>query len=819
MKKLLIALCTLLPALLWPCVLRADDNIPHAAWRIPIGQPPANPGGHKPEISNIDDGFWQGAPVGGFGAGTFSRSYRGHYERWHLKAGVHKYEDVPANQFAVFVRPEGGEPIAQVLATDNPSHGLSAWNWSYPAGSGEYAALYPKSWFAYQSPQLPIKLTVEQFSPVLPDNYKETSYPVAIYNWYAQNPTSKPVTVSILFSWANMVGWFRDSTRGFAGGLNNQNTNTYHAEQIQNGNMQGIVFDRLRSGAVQEEWDGQFAIAALATPGVEVTYTTSWMSYGTGEDVWKPFSTDGRLPNWAPKLASAGEPMAAAIALRFTLAPNEKKLVPMALAWDLPIAEFGGGRKWLRHYTKFFGTSGSNAWKIARTALENDQDWSRQIDEWQKPFIEDESKPLWYRGELFNELYILADGGTLWGHELNGVGNPRHHSAQMADSFSYLECFDYQYYGTSDVRFYGSFPLVKFWPEIEKQEMRQYTDTIAESNPQEYVWAWKRDHQHILELMQRKTAGSAPHDLGSPTEDPFVNVNQYNYQDVSNWRDLNSKYVLMVWRDYVFSGSKDSDFLRYTWNAVKMAMEHLRQYDKNGDGLIENGGFPDQTYDNWVARGESSYSGSLYLAALRATAEIARKLGENTTAQGYDALFKRAQAAFVKNLWNGTYFNYDVGSDYKSDIMAEQLAGQWYANLTGLGEIVPAEMRRSALQHVFDFNVMKFQNGTMGAVNGIAANGDILHENEQVEEVWTGTTFGVASHMLSEGMRDQAFKTAEGVYNVVWKDRGYFFRTPEAYDSRGLFRASMYMRPGSIWSMEMTGKSGPQPALAAVKGQ
>jgi len=818
MKKLFAAFSgALFLLLLSSIVLKADDHIPRAAWRIPIGQPPANPGGHKPEISNIDDGYWQGAPVGGLGAGTFSRSYRGHYERWHVKAGVHKYEDVAANQFAVFAQPQGGEAIAEVLATDKSKNGLSAWNWSYPAGSGEYAALYPKSWFAYKSPQLPVKLTVEQFSPLLPGNYKETSYPVAIYNWYAQNLTGKPVTVSILFSWANMVGWFRDSTRGFSGGLNNQNTNTYHAEQIQNGNMQGIVFDRLRSGAVQEEWDGQFAIAALATPGVEVTYMTNWMSYGTGQDVWKPFSTDGRLPNWAPKLASAGEPMAAAIAVRFTLAPNEKKLVPMALTWDLPIAEFGGGRKWLRHYTKFFGASGTNAWKIARTALENDQDWSRQIDAWQKPFVDDESKPLWYRGELFNELYILADGGTLWGHELNGLGNPNHRSAQLADSFSYLECFDYQYYGTSDVRFYGSFPLVKFWPEIEKQEMRQYTDTIAESNPQEYVWAWKRDHLRTLEFMQRKTAGSAPHDLGSPTEDPFVNVNQYNYQDVSNWRDLNSKYVLMVWRDYVFSGSKDTDFLRYTWSAVKLAMEHLRQYDKNGDGLIENGGFPDQTYDNWIARGESSYSGSLYLAALRATSEIARKLGDNTTAKNYDDLFKRAQSAFVKNLWNGTYFNYDVGSDYKTDIMAEQLAGQWYANLTGLGEIVPAEMRRSALQHVFDFNVMKFQNGTMGAVNGIAANGDILHENEQVEEVWTGTTFGVASHMLSEGMRDQAFKTAEGVYNVVWRDRGYFFRTPEAYDSRGLFRASMYMRPGSIWSMEMTGSGSTRQTLAESK--
>ena len=60
----------------------------------------------------------------------------------------------------------------------------------------------------------------------------------------------------------------------------------------------------------------------------------------------------------------------------------------------------------------------------------------------------------------------------------------------------------------------------------------------------------------------------------------------------------------------------------------------------------------------------------------------------------------------------------------------------------------------------------------------------------------------LASHMLSEGMRDQAFHTARGVYNVVWKDRGYFFRTPEAYDAHGMYRASMYMRPGAIWSME-----------------
>src|SRR6202008_3042242 len=229
MKKHWIALSLLLPALLLPSALLSDDNIPRAAWRIPIGQPPANPGGHKPEISNIDDGYWQGAPVGGFGAGTFSRSYRGNFERWHLQSGVHKYQDVPADHFSVSPKKEGGEPVAFVLSTGKPQkNALSAWNWNYVAGGGDYAALYPKSWYAYRTPQLPVVLTLEQFSPVLPDNYKESSYPVAVYNWYARNPSDRPITVSIMFSWTNMVGWFRDQTRDFRGALNELNTNSFH---------------------------------------------------------------------------------------------------------------------------------------------------------------------------------------------------------------------------------------------------------------------------------------------------------------------------------------------------------------------------------------------------------------------------------------------------------------------------------------------------------------------------------------------------------------------------------------------------------------
>lgn len=39
------------------------------------------------------------------------------------------------------------------------------------------------------------------------------------------------------------------------------------------------------------------------------------------------------------------------------------------------------------------------------------------------------------------------------------------------------------------------------------------------------------------------------------------------------------------------------------YKACKVVMDHSITFDKDGDGLIENGGFPDQTYDSWVMTG------------------------------------------------------------------------------------------------------------------------------------------------------------------------------------------------------------------------
>jgi non-lysosomal glucosylceramidase len=782
----------------------ASDLIPAVAWKRPMGQPLENPGVEKPSITypHIDDGYWQGAPVGGLGAGTFSRTYRGDFARWHLKAGVHKYESVPANQFAVFQQVEGEKAGAQALFTGKPST-LTSWKWEYPVGAGDYYALYPKSWFDHRADAAaPVRLLLEQYSPILPNNYKESSYPVAVYDWHAENTSKKKVTVSILFSWTNMLGWLRDFGPGFRGALDHGNTNRYQEDA----GLAGIVFDRVRRGPVTEEWDGQMAIAAARIPGVTVSHVSTFLPGSDGAEVWTPFAADGRLPNTDRPIVSAGESLAGAIAVTFTLEPGEKKTVPMALAWDLPIVQFGNGTKWIRKYTDTFGTSGTNAWAIAKTALEQRESWSRAIDDWQAPIVQDESKPAFYRGMLFNELYALADLGTFWGRPLGAPAGTR-------DTFGYMECYDYPFYETLDVRFYGSVPLAMFWPEIDKNVMRQFADTVPQQLSDQHIWQWKTAEQKgAIALRTRKSKGAVPHDLGVPAEDPFVYFNQFSWQNTDRWKDLNSKFALLVWRDYVLSGKKDVAFLKYCWPAVKEALQYLQQFDTNGDGLPENEGFPDQTYDTWPVKGESAYVGGLYLAALRAAEEIARTLDDPAAAKEYRAHFTRAQKSYLKKIWNGRYLRYDVAGPHREYIQSDQLAGQWYANMTGLGDIIPKPMRRSALQTIFDFNVMKFEGGQMGAVNGMTPEGKTVDDNEQVHEVWTGTTLGLAAEMMHEGLADQAYKTAWGIYHVVWERYGYWFRTPESWDRDGTFRASMYMRPAAIWAMELAPKVEPTPA-------
>ena len=152
-------------------------KIPDSTWKRPIGLGWDNPYTVR-YASNLDDGPWHGMPLGGFGAGCIGRSPRGDFNLWHLDGGEHTFRSLPACQFSVFEQSENAPKQAYALCTEPPEDGsLSAWRW-YPASqktkakrqkaksnTGNYYALYPRSWFTYEN-VFQTELTCEQFSPI-----------------------------------------------------------------------------------------------------------------------------------------------------------------------------------------------------------------------------------------------------------------------------------------------------------------------------------------------------------------------------------------------------------------------------------------------------------------------------------------------------------------------------------------------------------------------------------------------------------------------------------------------------------------------------
>lgn len=118
-------------------------------------------------------------------------------------------------------------------------------------------------------------------------------------------------------------------------------------------------------------------------------------------------------------------------------------------------------------------------------------------------------------------------------------------------------------------------------------------------------------------------------------------------------------------------------------------------------------------------------------------------------------------------------------------------------------QIVPEDHAKSAIETVFEFNVKKFNNGETGAVNGMMPDGNIDTYTIQSEEMWSGVVYAYASLLLLYGMDEEAYATAGGLYKLVFERIGMGYQTPEALYEQGSYRAIAYMRPLSIWSMQV----------------
>ncbi|CAM8975248.1 unnamed protein product [Rhodiola kirilowii] len=399
---------------------------------------------------------------------------------------------------------------------------------------------------------------------------------------------------------------------------------------------------------------------------------------------------------------------------------------------------------------------GHAASKIAHDAIIAHNEWESLIEAWQRPVLEDKRLPEWYPATLFNELYYLNSGGTVWkdgspplpslvtigdikftidvGRSNTGVKSTKDDTAvdilqrmgsvieevhapralnsafgpnllqegeENIGQFLYLEGIEYHMWNTYDVHFYSSFVLVTLFPKLELSIQKDFAAAVMMHDPNKM--------QLLTDgtWVPRKVIGAVPHDIG--IGDPWFEVNAYNLYNTDRRKDSNPKFVLQVYRDVV--ATRDDQFARIVWPSVYVAMAYMDQFDKDGDGMIENGGSPDQTYDTWFVSGVSAYCGGLWVAALQAASAMAQIVGDKGSEAYFWGRFLKAKKVY-NQLWNGSYFNYEDSSGINSSsIQAYQLAGQWYARACGFLPIVDEEKAKSALEKVYNFIDMRYAYG------------------------------------------------------------------------------------------------------------
>ena len=248
--------------------------------------------------------------------------------------------------------------------------------------------------------------------------------------------------------------------------------------------------------------------------------------------------------------------------------------------------------------------------------------------------------------------------------------------------------------------------------------------------------------------------------------------------------------ILRVYREHTMSG--DDAFLRRIWPRVKGSIEFLIREDGDGNGVLE--GKQMNTLDSaWY--GPISWISSLYLATLRAGAEMAAEMGDDAFAASCTQIADKGGKRLTETLFDGEYFFHRrdpahpgaIGSGVGCHI--DQVFGQGWAYQLGLDRVLPKKETVTALKSLWRYNFTpdvgpyraKYKRGRWYAVAGDAglimctfpkggmkeAGGGAAGKGfaGYFNECMTGFEYQAAGHMVAEGLVEEGLAVTRAIHD------------------------------------------------------
>jgi uncharacterized protein (DUF608 family) len=554
-----------------------------------------------------------------------------------------------------------------------------------------------------------------------------------LLSYTVTNVSDTPLALTLVGSLCNAVGGVQfDPFRNIVPSKQGKTVNEFRREEKLRGlfmSAEGIASDDVSYGSM-----------GLVTTHTNVTVKPQWLRSGWWDflqEFWDDLADDGLLTDLGYGDPSPdGRPDTGSLGLVDTLPSGESHTYQFWITWHFPNrhnswhgarAVREGAKPTIRNH---YATCFADAWEVAVYT----------VNEWQR-----------LSGET-RKFHAAFFDSTLPDYVLNAV------SANIVPMRS-TTCF-----WLEDGRFYGwegcfdnagccagscthvwsyTYSLAFLFPSLER-EMRRIEFQI-ETEPdgymmfrnmkslgEEFIWAWG----------EQKPEAAVDGQMGT---------------------------ILRAYREWQLSG--DLDWLKNIWQGVKQAMHFAStQWDKDGDFVLD--GKQHNTYDIEFY-GPNPLSSIYYLAALRATSEMAKVLDEPELAERCQNAFERGSEKLDSLLWNGEYFvqRIDDVDQYKYQhgigCLTDQLLGQLHADVLGLGDLLPREHVRTASKSIFDYNFrVGFENHSncqrtyvLNDESGLLLctwphGGRPKFPFVYSDEVWTGIEYHVAAELIYNGWLD-----------------------------------------------------------------
>ena len=745
-----------------------------------------------------------GIALGGIGAGSVELLPDGEFHFWQIANPPRVtrvcFEDKvddgesSAGALSFYVREKKGKnaPVVRKLGmkTDADDFSYRMFAWNKPVERIDFDGRFPMCDIDYTDSALSCKLSLRAVSPFVPFNSDISSTPGFFMDFTAENPTDSDIELSLL---GTLVPDFANKDEGNLNSLHTVgNGYAVHIEPAVktdspccgdvcfsvsgDGNKTYITADYYR-----------FMKEFIADSKLGVTQES--VLFGFRENGFLPNTDIGTKPEKLPDdLTSLSDaeldtlceefrkyPYVASILRRIlyckpdfldsrenkiffldncynrnerrgkdfggcalcsdvTLKPGEKKNIRFILTWYFPNLTAKDGER-LGHYYE-------NLYK-------NSLDANKALKE--------SYNSIFKSATSFAELLYATDLPAIYPDSWSSNLSPLIKCSvyHKNGKFGLWEGLGYCGLHTTDITYHASFSLISIFPDLQKKQMKMGA-------------GYQREDGRVHHSFK-----------------PDMKCSENGYARV----DINMQFVLMVLRDYLFTG--DKDYLLSLWENVKKAMDSTKLLDTDNDGL------PDydtkrNTYDAWNFSGTPIYISVLWLAALKAAIFIADRIGDKSRSDQWNNILLDGRKTLEEKLWNGEYYNLWRNNDVTDEsLMTDQLDGEWFLRMIGLDGNLPDERVRSVVECIFKNN---FDND-QGLVNATVPENRWTsldtYNNCQTIAVWTGIGYCFAALALSVGETEISDTVVDSIH-INQLRLGHFWDHWEC--------GHHYTRPMSSWS-------------------